>query len=213
MSDRPLKTRPGSKYEYSNGAYNLMSLIIERAQRDPFEAFLDKELFQKAQLKDTGITLPQGPQGEWLAKGYAKIMGSWFSMTDESTFLDRDLSFLQGAGSLYSTVEDLQRWGKALVRHEVINEASLQKMLSPGLGNYGYGWMTIQLGKTPFFWHAGAISPLGFYSENGVPPGRAGAGCIAPLTEYGHECHRHESHQDDLHPFHQGLPTLDFEAL
>ena len=44
------------------------------------------------------------------------------------------------AGSLYSTVEDLYKWDQALYTDKLVPSDLKQKLFSPNLENYGYGW-------------------------------------------------------------------------
>src|SRR5260370_7489447 len=44
------------------------------------------------------------------------------------------------AGAVYSTVEDLYRWDQALYGTAVLSEASKEKMFTPFLEGYAYGW-------------------------------------------------------------------------
>jgi len=44
------------------------------------------------------------------------------------------------AGSLYSTVEDLYKWDQALYTEKLVRSDLKQKLFTPNLENYGYGW-------------------------------------------------------------------------
>ena len=44
------------------------------------------------------------------------------------------------AGSLYSTVDDLYLWDQALYTDKVLPAALKERMFTPKLSNYGYGW-------------------------------------------------------------------------
>jgi tetratricopeptide (TPR) repeat protein len=45
------------------------------------------------------------------------------------------------AGSLYSTVEDLYIWDQALYGEKVLPSKAKERMFTPSLGNYGFGWV------------------------------------------------------------------------
>lgn len=49
-----------------------------------------------------------------------------------------DMTYVVGAGSIYSTVEDVYKWDRALYRHDFINKKSLQAMLA--IQHYGRGF-------------------------------------------------------------------------
>lgn len=45
-----------------------------------------------------------------------------------------------GAGHMYSTVEDLLKWDQVLYTEKILSKESKEKMFTPFLNNYGYGW-------------------------------------------------------------------------
>jgi CubicO group peptidase (beta-lactamase class C family) len=51
-----------------------------------------------------------------------------------------DMSIPYAAGSLYSTVEDLYKWDQALYTDKLLPSDLKQKLFTPNLENYGYGW-------------------------------------------------------------------------
>ena len=40
---------------------------------------------------------------------------------------------------MYSTVDDLLRWDEAWRGNKILSEESKRRMMTPGLGNYGFG--------------------------------------------------------------------------
>jgi CubicO group peptidase (beta-lactamase class C family) len=61
------------------------------------------------------------------------------------------------AGVIYSTLEDLYKWDRALLGAAVLSTASKQKMFTPGKSNYGYGIIIDSLEKHYRIWHNGGI--------------------------------------------------------
>ncbi|WP_373231033.1 hypothetical protein [Cohnella sp.] len=55
------------------------------------------------------------------------------------------MSIPKGAGSLYSTVEDLYLWDRSLYTNKILNKTSLGKLFTGYLDNYGYGWYIDQI--------------------------------------------------------------------
>jgi hypothetical protein len=53
-------------------------------------------------------------------------------------YLDMGLPF--SAGALYSTVEDLSRWDRALADRALISQESYEAMWTPFKGDYAFGW-------------------------------------------------------------------------
>jgi len=51
-----------------------------------------------------------------------------------------DMTLPYAAGALYSTVEDLYKWDQALYTDKLVPNDLKQKLFTPNLENYGYGW-------------------------------------------------------------------------
>lgn len=67
------------------------------------------------------------------------------------------------AGEIYSTVEDLYRWNKALNEGKLINKQSLNKMFTPYLEDYGYGWYITNKDNDKIVFHGGYIPDYNSY--------------------------------------------------
>ena len=50
------------------------------------------------------------------------------------------MSIPHAAGSLYSTVEDLYKWDRALYTDKLIPREAMTRLFTPFKGTYGYGW-------------------------------------------------------------------------
>ncbi len=129
-----LQFPPGSRYRYSNNAYNLLAAIIERKTGQSFDTVLRERILDPLGMHDTGLV---GPDAVSLhcATGYNQLM--WGELERAP---NRDESYAVGAGGMYSTVDDLYRWNQALWGNTVLSETSRTRMFTPGLGNAGYGW-------------------------------------------------------------------------
>jgi CubicO group peptidase (beta-lactamase class C family) len=152
-----LRFEPGSKFEYSNSGYYLLGAIIERATGKTYAQALQERIFTPLGMKDSGYdvsakVLPKRASGyELKQEGYVN-----------APYLDMTVPY--AAGSLYSTVEDLHRWDRALYGDTLLPAALKQKMFTPGLEHYGFGWgiesMTLDDGKTQvaLIGHSGGIN-------------------------------------------------------
>jgi CubicO group peptidase (beta-lactamase class C family) len=177
---KPLDFAPGAKWSYSNSGYAILGSIIERVAGESYSQFLQQEIFQVLHLSNTGYdqNFPPLPQH---ATGYKQ---PWV----KADYVD--MSILNAAGALYSTVDDLFQWDQALFNRKFASGESVQQMFTPqvtacdGQGtictapdcdaqrvncySYGYGWF---LGDFPVGgsyvrvnWHSGVIQ--GFVSLN-----------------------------------------------
>lgn len=80
---------------------------------------------------------------------------------------DTDSSWASGAGALYSTIQDLYLWDRAL-DGGVLADNSLEAMFSPWAAtdqdfSYGYGWEIGQIAGRPSQAHAGVIFGFGSF--------------------------------------------------
>ncbi|AEI65808.1 serine hydrolase domain-containing protein [Corallococcus macrosporus] len=152
-----LEFEPGTKYAYNNSGYFLLGAIIEKLTGQTYAEAVQARILGPLGMKDTGYdvsatVLPKR------ASGYAQAPGGIVN----AAWLDMNLPY--AAGSLYSTVEDLYRWERAFHGDTLLPAALKQKMLTPGLAHYGFGWvmsdMTLHDGKTklPGIFHTGGIN-------------------------------------------------------
>jgi CubicO group peptidase (beta-lactamase class C family) len=153
--NKPLGFQPGTKFEYTNINYMLLSSVIERASGQPFCQFLQSRIFRPLQLNQTGC--PWTPHVVHSAQGYHP------SSNGPVEFEDSDLASLSGAGSLYSSADDLIRWTEALHDGKLLSKASLAEMTTPFLDGYGYGLSIDGEGAELDISHNGTVE--GFFSS------------------------------------------------
>ena len=68
-----------------------------------------------------------------------------------------DMSMPHAGGALYSTIEDLFLWDRALYTEKILKKSSLEKMFTPFKGNYGYGWRIDSIFGRKRIHHGGSI--------------------------------------------------------
>jgi CubicO group peptidase (beta-lactamase class C family) len=142
---------PGSSYRYSNSAYALLSLIIERASDRSFASFLKQRIFDPLAMSGT-VAFEEGvSEVPNRAFGYSKADGEWVR-TDQSL-----TSAVLGDGGIYSSVDDLAKWDRALRQGTLLQPESLRQAFTPATDTdkpgvaYGFGWRIT--GK--MLWHSG----------------------------------------------------------
>lgn len=146
--DKPLEFEPGTKHVYDNTGYILLGYVIEKVSGMPYADYLDKNVFPKAGMKDSGYDL---------AEKIIPHRASGYTPDGKNTaFLDMSLPY--AAGSLYSTVDDLLKWDQALYAGKIVNAESLAKMTTPGLNNYGYGLVIDSPNGRKRIGHGGGIN-------------------------------------------------------
>lgn len=133
---KPLLFTPGAEYAYSNSAYDLLGVIVERVSGESFEGYLSRRILQPLGMTSSWLFAAPNPAPP-VAVGYGKFRGVEIGV---SIFSCVDLAF--AAGGITSTVDDLLRWDRALLTDRLATRASIAEMLAPGLHGYGLGWQT-----------------------------------------------------------------------
>jgi CubicO group peptidase (beta-lactamase class C family) len=136
----PYDFNPGEKWQYNNSGYFLLGYIISKVSGKPYAQYLKESFFDPLHMNNTGVHYA-GIKLENEAKGYSRTGSKYVDA------LNWDMSWAGGAGSIYSTVDDLLKWNQALYGGKVLNEKSLTAALTPVVlkngeeagARYGYG--------------------------------------------------------------------------
>lgn len=162
----PMRRKPGTKFEYSNWAYYLLGLVVERVSGKPIATFMKERFFDRLGMKDTAVlrSSMSAAQQARIPHGYeAGKLGGFDTMDDTPRFVDRDMTMSFGSGQILSTVADLAKWDRALAAKKVLPKLQ-DRLFTPVLDDYAYGWIVETKNGVPIQWHNGALSPLGFTS-------------------------------------------------
>lgn len=128
---------PGTKWAYSNTGYFILGAVIEEVTGKTYKQNLQENIFTPLGMRNSGLESSDKTY-ENMAKGYISTFGEF----KPARFLDMTIPF--SAGSIYSTVEDMFRWDQALYGEKILSAASKEKMFTPVMNNYGYGWQIIE---------------------------------------------------------------------
>ncbi|WP_036195302.1 serine hydrolase domain-containing protein [Maribacter antarcticus] len=142
-----LLSEPGEKYSYSNTGFSILGRIIELASGQPYETFLNENLFTPAGMLQTGYLLPKWDTKQ-MAHGYNRnIMETESTITYyiEAGGINWNL---KGNGGINSTQNDMLLWYKALKTNIILIPESFEKLTTPypytsslnSTSSYGYGW-------------------------------------------------------------------------
>jgi len=135
FKDKPLEFKPGEKYSYSNSNYNLLAYIIEEVSGKSYGEFLKENIFEPLGMNNTGHDGTAGTLLKNRASGYVPASGSGI---ENAPYLD--WSIKAGNGSLYSTVEDLYKWDRALYTEKILKKSTLNRIFTEHMSGTGYGW-------------------------------------------------------------------------
>ena len=117
-----LQFTPGTKVRYDNAGFNLAAAIVEKASGQPFQTYMRDTFFKPLGMTDSGLDLDGGDHG--VIMGYANFPGGLAAQPNANT------SIVAGAGAVYSTLDDLLVWQRALHRGKLLTPASYQQMLA-----------------------------------------------------------------------------------
>src|SRR5688500_12032710 len=127
-----LEFEPGTKWAYNNSGYFLLGAIIEKVTGKTYAEALQERIFDPLGMKASGYDLA-APLIPKRASGYALAGGKYVN----APYLDMTIPY--AAGSLYSTVEDLYLWDRALYTEKLLKDDLKKQMFTPGLREYGFG--------------------------------------------------------------------------
>lgn len=121
IQDDELDFEPGTSWEHDNDrqSFILLGLIIENVSGQPYETFLQENIFTPLDMQDTGIALDNTD----LALGYFSP-----AATNPAPEPDRVPQF--SALGLTSTMDDMLIWGQGLLTSKVASEETMEAIFS-----------------------------------------------------------------------------------
>jgi D-alanyl-D-alanine carboxypeptidase len=168
----PLDFPPGEAWKYSNSGFSLLGFIVANVSGKPYWQFLHEHILDPLQMTNTYDRNPQFliPHR---ANGYV-----YRKSTQTYENRDYDLTDLNAAGTIVSTVTDLAKWDAAIHGDGVLKPATKKLWWSPVImnngqpltrvgrraGSYGFGWFLDPEKTHKSIWHTGVTS--GFSAAN-----------------------------------------------
>jgi CubicO group peptidase (beta-lactamase class C family) len=156
------KFPPGSKWDYSNSGYATLAMIVEKVSGKSFSEFLHERIFVPLNMTKTLAYEKGKNEVPHRAYGHPQENGAWHE-TDQSP-----TSAVLGDGGIYSSLEDLAKWDRALRGHTLLTATEMQPALTPvqptggpskssegAPVNYGFGWFLDPYHGHKRMWHPG----------------------------------------------------------
>ncbi|MBQ7059750.1 MAG: beta-lactamase family protein, partial [Firmicutes bacterium] len=148
---------PGEGLHYSNTGYNLLALLVERLSGMPYEAFLQKNIFEPAGMTATRCCHIRRDGVPFENYAQATVYDGDKCVADvDSEEVGEVVAFdgLNGDDYVYTNIFDMLRWDKALREGRVLTAEEQKLMYTPGKLNngenavydeddglgYGFGW-------------------------------------------------------------------------
>ena len=152
FQNKKMKFPPGERFDYNDGGFILLGIVIESVTGVRFSTFVEENVFGPAGMEDSGYfctdQLPertayayiQNPDGTWRTNFFAvPIIGA-------------------PDGGAYTTAPDMARFWNALMEHRLLNAGTTEQLFEapvatsqePPYTHYGYGVWIDRQGKNFF---------------------------------------------------------------
>ncbi|HRD51448.1 MAG TPA: serine hydrolase [Flavobacteriales bacterium] len=157
FQDQPFDFEPGTAWRYNNSGYVLLGILIERVTGWSYAEYVEQEFFMQLGMKHSRYG-----SDEAIVAG--RVSGYIPDGTDFQNAAYLSLSWPYAAGSLFSNVDDLHTWTRAvhagkLVRAETLERAHISAKLPNGKDTrYGFGWSIGAVQGVPSVEHGGGIN-------------------------------------------------------
>jgi CubicO group peptidase (beta-lactamase class C family) len=153
--------KAGEKFSYSNSAYVLLGVIVEKASGKSFRDFLTTHIFKPLKMNASTVNGLDAVISK-RAYGYTVRRDS-IQRTDQSM-----TSYTLGDGGIYSSLTDLYKWDQALYTTKLVKATTLEKIYTiqshlagsnrenhAQSSGYGYGWYISTLNNEKWVSHSG----------------------------------------------------------
>lgn len=168
-----LRWQPGTRFQYSNGGYGLLQLLIIEVTGGPFETYMQKTIIEPLGLR----------RSRYIREDYERIqpVTTPHHPFDEPTYMRR--RSITVGGGLSSTIEDLANFALALCDlgpdappgRSVLQPETIRAMLTPAPaanGRWGLGYCIAPLSpEARLVGHTGGTT--GWISDYWIDPERA----------------------------------------
>jgi CubicO group peptidase (beta-lactamase class C family) len=133
-----LKFEPGTAFEYSGIAYNLLAIICEKVARKEFGDLLKERIFLPLEMTDTKLDKNLDIDKK-RANGYEYYLLKGYM---NPSYIE--MCHVKGSGGILSTIEDMEKFSNECFNAQKLLPKELyKKMFTPYIKDwqyYGYGW-------------------------------------------------------------------------
>ena len=150
-----LQNAPGAEFNYNNTAFAFAAMIVERVSGQSFAEFMAARVFGPLGMTQTIVRADRHGTVRGATVGYSRAPdGSWRDLGD--------LASSTGAGGIYTTLGDLQKWAQNYATPRVGSAAGIKQMMTPFTltdgksTGYGFGLFIDKQGPLQRVHHGGA---------------------------------------------------------
>jgi len=155
---------PGSQFRYSNSAYALLALIVERVSGQSFPDFMKERIFKPLKMKNS-LVYESEVKIPYRSMGFAVDKDKKIYANDQSS-----TSAIKGDGGVYCSVNDYKKWTHGIWNNTLVNMPAVFSQLNISIKEvtgsyYGPGWFYFDKGL-PALFHSGSTCGFSTYSIN-----------------------------------------------
>lgn len=119
-----LNFEPGSKFEYSNPAFNALALIIEQITGQRWQQYVTDQIMTPSGMDSSTITDGSHPESG-VAHGYIFSRGEWL----EKDYMEEPTFSASGNGGVWSSVEELSAYEFGLRNAKFLEKETIQESM------------------------------------------------------------------------------------
>ncbi len=174
LSSAQLTAPVGSKHQYFNRGYTTLAYLVELVSGQSYADYVQAHILDPLGMASS-TAAPASTAG--LAQGYTRLFGFAVPMREQTPV------YGVGEGFIVSTAEDMARYAVAVMDGGagLVSPQMMRRILMPGLGAYGMGWIIVDNGAKIL--HGGANQT--FRTDVNLYP-KAGRAFVL-LTNQGHQ--------------------------
>jgi CubicO group peptidase (beta-lactamase class C family) len=130
-----------NEFDYSNENFALLGIIIERASGMTYAKYIEKNIFDPLDMKNSFADIHKLTNHQNKAIGYtyknenSEFVGGLRRENDKMGGV-----FINPVGGIYSTTRDLYTYFKAINNHTVLSKQTQEILHKKHTENYGYGF-------------------------------------------------------------------------
>lgn len=145
----------GTKWSYDNHGYAVAGQLVEDISGQPFADYMEEHVFLPLGMEHSDYRLSSRVRGAF-AQGYEVVLGG------EAREIEYQEIIVAGAGSVFSSLNDMAKYVSALLKGGVVIQPETFKtittphfQLDSRLPGQGLGFRLDRLGDHPVMWHTG----------------------------------------------------------
>ena len=151
---------PGSDFRYSNTAYCLLALVVEKVSGMSYSGYLKRNIFQPLGMRNSTVW----SENERISNKAAGYEYDDTTKTFKPSDAEENIFFsTEGDGGIYTSIDEYLKWLKALQMAKTVYNANVNLARSPHFpvdkekkSSYGYGWFVDESSSPRIVYHTGS---------------------------------------------------------